>query len=328
MRDASYRRAPAANLPVRGEPERRRLANRLAIAYVTDTIALARGERHLLEALLASAIVQANTDVVSRQADLQVAYAGADDIVPDAMRRPVSINALATSLGLPFETVRRRVRSLVAQQIAVVVEGGLVVPSAALSRPDYLMAAFASYERLRRLYRDLLALGLLEDLPPPSVDLRDGVVPLRTVARLATDYVLRFVELLMAQFGEVQDSLLFVSIVRWNTEALGPELRGGPGDLAEDFPPDLMRQPVTAAALARHIGLPAETVRRRVAALEARGLCRSDGRRGFIVPAAVLARPEVLAVMEDNWRNLRRLFTGLAQLGVLQIWDDLAAAQD
>jgi DNA-binding transcriptional regulator YhcF (GntR family) len=324
MTDVSHGRARNAHISPAAEPERRRLANRLALAYLLDTIALARGERHLLEALLASAIVQANTDAVSRQADLQVTYAAADDIVPDAMRRPVSINALATSLGLPFETVRRRVRRLVSQQIAVVVDGGLVVPSAALSRPDYLMAAFASYERLRRLYRDLLALGLLEGLPSPSVGLRDGVVPLRTVARLATDYVLRFVELLMAHFGEIQDSLLFVSIVRWNTESLATNVRGGPGDRAEDFPSDRLRTPVTAAALARHIGLPAETVRRRVAGLEAQGLCRSEGRRGFIVPAEVLARPAVLAVMEDNARNLRRLFISLAQLGVLQIWDELS----
>jgi hypothetical protein len=322
MTDVSYAERRNADIVGDTEAERRRFVNRLAIAYVLDTITLARGERHLLDALLASAIVQANTAAITRQADLQVAYAAAEDAVPDALRRPVSINALAASLGLPFETVRRRVGRLQAQQIAITVDGGLVVPAAALNRPDYLMAAFAGYERLRRLHRDLLAHGLLQDLPPPSVGLRDGVVPLRTVARLATDYVLRFVELVMAHFGEIQDSLLFVSIVRWNTEHLGAEVSGLPHELAEGFPPDRLRKPVTAAALARHIGLPAETVRRKVAALEAQGVCRSEGRRGVIVPAEVLARPEVLAVMDDNARNLQRLFAALGQLGVLKVWDE------
>jgi DNA-binding transcriptional ArsR family regulator len=320
MTDVSYARW--REVPPDTEGERRRVANRLAIAYVLDTISLARGERHLLDALLASTIVQANTVGVSRQADLQVTYAAAEEVVPDTMRRPVSINALAESLGLPFETVRRRVGGLMAQQICVTVDGGLVVPGAVLNGPAYVGAAFAGYERLRRLHRELLTLGLLQDLPPPSVGFRDGVVPLRTVARLATDFVLRFVELVMAHFGEVQDTLLFVSIIRWNTEDLGPEFSGGPGGRAEDFPPDAVRKPVTTAALARHIGLPAETVRRHLVALEARGLCRAEGRRGFIVPAEVLARPEAQAVMDDNWRNLQRLFTALAQLGVLKVWDE------
>lgn len=320
MTDVSYAHRRA--YPPHTEAERRRLANRLAIAYVLDTIALARGERHLLDALLASAIVQANTVAVTRQADLQVAYAAIDDIVPDSLRRPVSINALAASLGLPFETVRRRIGGLTAQGIVVAVDGGLMIPAAALNGPAYVEAALAGYERLRRLHGELLALGLLQELPPPTVALRDGVLPLRTVARLATDYVLRFVELVMAHFGEVQDTLLFVSIIRLNTEHLGPDTRGGPGDEAEDFPDDRLRKPVTAAELARRLGLPPETVRRHVAGLEARGFCRTVGHRAVIVPAQVLARPDVRAVMEDNWRNLQRLFTALAQLGVLKVWDE------
>ncbi len=305
--------------------ERRRLANRLALAYLLDAITLLRGDRHLLDTLLAGVIVQANTVVVRREADLQIAYARAEDSVPDEMRRPVSINAVAASLRLPFETVRRRINRLVARGEVVVIDGGLVVPGAQLRTPQYLAAAFAGYGRLQRFYGDLVANGLLCSLPAPSVELRDGVVPLRTAERLAADYLLRFVELMMNQVGEVQDTLLFVGVIHWNISHLGVEMPTGPAGPTEHFVPDHLRRPINPAALARLVGLPAETVRRHLSALEARGLCRSVGRAGVIVPAEVHASLGLLGVMEDNWRNLQRLFTALAQLGVLAAWD-LAAA--
>jgi hypothetical protein len=307
------------------EAERRRLANRMALAYLLDAITLLRGDRHLLDTLLAGVIVQANTARVRREADLQIAYARAEDSVPDEMRRPVSINAVAASLHLPFETVRRRVNGLIARGEVVVVDGGLVVPGALLRSPQYLAAAFAGYGRLQRFYRDLDAAGLIGDLPASSVELRAGVVPLRTAERLAADYLLRFIELLMNQVGEVQDTLLFVGVIHWNIVHLGAEMPTGPAGSTEHFVPDHLRRPINAAALARLVGLPAETVRRHLSALEGRGLCCSVGRAGVIVPAEIHASLGLLAVMEDNWRNLQRLFAALAQLGVLASWDPARA---
>src|SRR5665213_1096449 len=114
-----------------------RITNRLAMAYLLDAIAVFRGGEHLLDALLTSAISQANVAPITRQADLQVTYAAPEAPPPDDMRRPVSINALATSLGLPFETVRRRVRGLLDRGTCESVGGGVIVPTRVVTSPDY-----------------------------------------------------------------------------------------------------------------------------------------------------------------------------------------------
>lgn len=206
-----------------------RLTNRLAMAYLLDVIAIFRGERHLLDLLLFSTISQANVTTITRQADLQVAYAAPDHPPPDSMRRPVSVNALATSLGLPFETVRRRVRGLVDQGLCRAVEGGVIVPTAVVNSPQYFEDSFRGYERLRAFYYQLRGLGLLKALPPPSVELGADVVPLRTVARVSTDYALRVIETMMRALGDLLAGVILTEIVRGNTEHLPFDMRGGEG---------------------------------------------------------------------------------------------------
>jgi predicted ArsR family transcriptional regulator len=84
---------------------------------------------------------------------------------------------------------------------------------------------------------------------------------------------------------------------------------------------DEIRQPVTVAGLADRIGLPHETVRRHVVRLEGLGaLERRPG--GFIAPAAALGRPELQQAVIGNVANLQRLFAALAQLGVLDLWNE------
>lgn len=297
-----------------------RLTGRLAIAFLLDVVAIARGDRHLLDALLLSTISQANVAQISRQADLQVTYAAADAPPPDEMRRPVSMNALATSLHLPFETARRRIRGLVREGLVVMVEGGVVVPTAVVNSPGYLHLAFQGYERLRVFYYQLRDLGLLKDLPPPSVDLGNDLIPLRTVARLTADYVLRVVDGVMRALGDLLAGIILVEIVRCNTEHLPTELRGREGSAPIDYVSDGYRRPATVTAVARRIGLPIETVRRNCAILFERGLCvRVKG--GLVVPSEALARPAMRDFSAENLANLHRMFASFSQLGVLAVWD-------
>ncbi|MDB5475497.1 MAG: hypothetical protein JWP49_1008 [Phenylobacterium sp.] len=303
-----------------------RLTNRLAMAYLLDSIAIFRGEDHLLDALLISAISQANVDSISRQADLQVTYAAPDAPPPDALRRPVSMNALATSLRLPFETVRRRVRGLVARGTCEAVSGGVIVPTRAVNSPQYFETTFQSYERLRAFYYQLRDLGLLKELPPPSVDLGGELTPLRTVARVSNGYALRVIESVMQAIGDLMSGVILIEVLRGNTEHLAADQRGGEGASPDDYIADELRRPVNISSVARRIGLPIETVRRHAATLLDRGLCvRVKG--GLMVPTEALARPNMVAFGTEHFLTLHRMFAALSQLGVLAVWDkaELAA---
>lgn len=305
---------------------RLRVTSRLTAAYLLDTVAIVRGEGHVLDTLLASAIIQANVADIHRHADLQVQFAETDALPDDGMRRPVSINALAASLALPFETVRRRVGGMVRSGYCAQVDGGVIVPTAVLAQPQYYVQAFRAYERLRRFYYELRDLGLLPELPPPSVDLAGGVFPVRAVTRLAGAYVLRIVEMIgsvgtLAE-GDLVDSLILLEVFRSNVEHIPPHERGGEGFEPGDMVGDGYRRPVAVSALARRVGLPLETVRRRSTALMARGACRRVS-GGLIVPGAALATSLLHRSLAGNASNLARLFGSLSRLGVLQVWDSL-----
>jgi hypothetical protein len=306
---------------------RLRVTSRLTAAYLLDTVAIVRGgEGHVIDTLLASAIIQANVAEIGQHADLQVQYAESDALPTDDMRRPVSMNALAASLGIPFETVRRRVSAMVKSGHCAFADGGVIVPTAVLARPHYYVQAFRAYERLRAFYYELRDLGLLPELPPPSVDLAGGTFPVRAVSRLAGSYVLRIVEMMgsagtLAE-GDLVDTLILLEVFRSNVEHVPHDNRGGEGFEIGDMIRDDQRRPVAVSALARRVGLPLETVRRRVASLKTRGACRRVS-GGLIIPADALANSTLPRALAGNAANLARLFGSLSRLGVLQIWDTL-----
>jgi len=301
--------------PADDQMARLRLASRLAVGFLLDCIAITRGDGDVIDTLLLGAIIQANVQEINRRADLQVSYADEAGLPPDEVRRPVSMNALASSLDLPFETVRRRVKALAGDGWCRFTGEGVIVPTAVLADPKYYVDAYRMFERLRDFYFQLADLGLLRDLPPRSVELPAGAFPVRAVARLVGAYVLRVVESL-GVMGDLLDGLLVLEIFRSNVEHLGPEAGGEPGGLIADA----QRRPISVSALAARLGHPAETVRRHVAGLMVRGACvRVKG--GLIVPTEALMRPNLQEAMAGNAANLHRLFAALSQLGVLKVWD-------
>lgn len=299
-----------------------RIANRLAVAFVLDVIAIARGDRHLLDTLLMATIVQANVATISRRADLQVAYAGASEAPPDEMRRPVSINALASSLNLPFETARRRVRGLAQRGLCRIVDGGVIVPTEILVSEEYLQNAFRAYERLRAFYYEMRDLDLLVRLPRSTVGLAGQQAPIRPVARLASDYVLRVVEIILEAVGDLAEGVVLLEVFRANVEDLPNTVRGHEGLAPQDFVDDAQRKPIRINAVSQRIGLPSETTRRHVMSLAERGYLQRTP-AGFITPGEALARPALVRFMSENLTNLQRMFAGLSQLGVLEVWDQL-----
>lgn len=295
------RARPAGPPPVLGQADepQSELAGEVA-PLLLDLFAIVHGDRHPLDALLLSAIIHANITVVERHADLQLRYGTVADATPDPMRRPVSAHALSTSLRLPYESVRRRVRGLEAAGLCRIGRDGAVVPADLLSSAKAIVAMFSIYERLRQVYEAKAPDGAWADLPPPTVRLQKGVVPVRAVARLASGYVLRQLDLLRAGCGDLISALVILHL-RSAEQAAGPSAA------------------LRLAELARRLSLPAENLRRRLVEMTADGAVLRV--RGGYVLAQVGPAAEAIARMEEaGARDLRRLMGALSQLGVLGLW--------
>lgn len=273
--------------------------------YVIDGLTMARMEPlDLLDILLLIALIQANVTPVTTDRDLQLRYAV--DAPPDEVRRAISVTALSGSLGLPFETVRRRLGRLNELGYCELAERGYRVPTHHLNTPDYVSRIAGGWELVRSLYVMLRGAGCLEGLAVSPAEPSDSE-PLRVMARAAGDFALRVFTVMAAQIGDPVDIFVVMALMHLNTGG-DPGVRPG-GTLA----------PVRIARLSEQLNLPYETARRRLRELGERGLC-VRGPRGWVVPAEQLALLRV-DTLEENLANLRRLFATLARFGILAAWD-------
>lgn len=283
---------------------RERAFDGLAITFLTDSVTIRLADLSASEALLVMAINQANIAPLTRNPRARRRYGSLEAPAPDGERRPVSVNAIAGSLGLPFETVRRQVRRLESVGACALADGGVIVPETFLADPRYLQSVVTAHERLLRFYFELRSSGLLGRLPPSAYP-SEPQVPVRAAARLLSDYLLRASEGTMALAGDVISALVLLGVLDAALESARPD-RGA-----------------SVAGLARRLRLPAETVRRHAADLIERGRCvRGPG--GLQIPAEVLASPPMARFLRENRANVRRLFAGLAERGVVEAWDRLS----
>lgn len=288
---------------------------RAALAYIRDTAQISRGAGDLLDPLIFTAILDANMAPVNRDPDLQVTYGGLDVSAPDELRRPVSINAVAQSLSLPFETVRRRVAGLASIGVCLVDQRGVIVPRTAVTSPAYNAIQRARYDRARGFYQALKSIGALPGDGAANTSAPTAGPLIRAANRALSAYMLRASNDLIALTGEALRSLVLVELILANIEGIaGRDLPAWAAD------PASLAQPVRVAALARRLRIPAETARRHLLALEASGFCR---RRGVHLVAAAPRGtwPRLARLMEANLINLQRLFATLRSLEVLAAWD-------
>jgi DNA-binding Lrp family transcriptional regulator len=297
------------------QPTMWRLA-RLSLIYLMDAIDIARRGGDVIDCLLFSAIIEANVAHVRKDPALQAAYATMNTPVPDDLRRPISISALAHSLRLPFETVRRRIGHMVEAGDCVILPKGVVVTRAILMKPEIQMMAGMQYARLRELYLDLRAEGLSPLLRPDDLNVEPlgDLAPVRAVVRILSEYIMRFIDNVMLRLGDPLTALVLLHMTLANTEHLTAQER-------EALPvPDHLRRPVSVVSLARRLHTPPETVRRRALWLEEQGfIVRTTG--GLMVSAAGAQRPGVVATVGDNLADLNRMFGRLNRLGLLAMWD-------
>lgn len=286
---------------------------RITASFLLDVAELGRGEARLLDSLLVAAVVEANTDRFMRDPALYAAYARVDDPAPDELRRPVSISALAASLSLPFETVRRHVKQLEAEGAFVTTAQGVYVPAAVLMSPRVVSVLKARHTRLLQFYDELCAANLVESLSRRPRPADDPEAPIRAVARVLADFFFRTLEVLRRVTPDPLSAMLLLEVSRSSAEHL-PDVQAEAA-LRTGW---IQRQaciPVRVAHLSRRLGVPYETTRRHLGWLIDNGLCESvDG--GVLGTEALKARPELVSVAAENLANVRRMFRQLAALEV------------
>lgn len=271
----------------------------LSARFILDVANISRGGGDLLDPLLVTAIVDANQAPLHSDLALQRAYGEAGHALPDEHRRPIPMLALAQSLRLPFETVRRRVRRLADQGVCRIVDGGAVVPQAVVISPPYLGVLASRVERLAVFEVELAAAGVLARTGATTAA---GV---RAADRALAAYMLRACDQLIALTGSAMAGFMLLGLAAANSDHLG-----GAEAPALDT---VIATPASAADLSRRLHMPDETVRRNLFALADQGFARREGMR-WLADAPPAAREPLGRIAADNQINLRRLFSRLAEL--------------
>ena len=107
------------------------------------------------------AIVQANIEHIGHLTEDSLRYADLTSVPPDDLRRPAPINAIAASLNLPYETVRRHVHALIDSGQCQQISGkGVVIPSRVLEDESYLRTLGRIHEHLKSMFSILRAAGI------------------------------------------------------------------------------------------------------------------------------------------------------------------------
>jgi hypothetical protein len=101
-------------------------------------------------ALVFIAAAQAGTEHLRQNDDYLSVVDG--EFFPDELRRPISVSALARSLGLPVETTRRHVVRLASGGYLLrTANGGVLVTSDILAREDIRKVAVLNAGNMERL---------------------------------------------------------------------------------------------------------------------------------------------------------------------------------
>ncbi|NBB16571.1 hypothetical protein GVN21_14505 [Caulobacter sp. SLTY] len=112
----------------------------------------------LTSAIIYTAVVQANIREVWNDPVLNRQYA--DVAPPNALRRPISISAIAASLNLPREMVRRHVGRMLDSGAMVKKDGGVIVPVETVDSPVGLEAMRLLHAAARRFVQSMRKAGV------------------------------------------------------------------------------------------------------------------------------------------------------------------------
>jgi predicted ArsR family transcriptional regulator len=220
----------------------------------------------------------------------------------------VSGYTVALTLGLPRETIRRKINALMEMGLLRFVEAGYLVPADTHGNPVMVRETLQDSAAARAYFTLMARAGAVTPQDAATAAERPHLP--RMISRAANAYCLAVLEELRRLFdGEMMVGLIFCAIANANARRPG-------GEADEALGPERPASPITALALAETVGLPRETARRHIKKLAQLGFCEG-GRRGLIVPEPVLSRPAVHATFERTQAGTRRFLHQLALAGVM-----------
>ena len=221
----------------------------------------------------------------------------------------VSAHSLAMSLSRPYETVRRHVHALVDAGWCERRADGVLASPAELRSPALTEFLTLVHDAAVRFVADMARAGV----PMPEVG---TVRPYHHAAgvQAAIDLMLAVVDTNRRTHRDWLELVLFSTIYAANSRLLNAdrELSWHYADGRKEPPPSL-RMPVRTSAVARALGLPEATVRRRLTHLLEDGRVERVGKKKLLVSEAWLNRPESIATSVRSFSTVRLL---LARLGV------------
>ncbi|CCE01192.1 hypothetical protein [Bradyrhizobium sp. STM 3809] len=146
-----------------------RAISRHSVAYLLNSIGeiLHHYKFNPLDVLILYTILHANSLKVIKDPTLDRKYGDYDTLEPDDIKQGISRSAVARYLNVPFETVRRRVETMIQKGLLTETRRGLIITQ----MNEYRLGSNYDIQRLnirllRRFLRDLSRLGIdsYEDL--------------------------------------------------------------------------------------------------------------------------------------------------------------------
>ncbi len=236
--------------------------------------------------------------------------------------RGFSVRAIAQSMNLPYETTRRKVAELEVAGLVRRTEGrGHMVAPEPLEGVDYRADGEASWLALRTVIGDLHALGFdfsqfAGGSPRATLRAPADADRIDAIAMLINDFLLRVLEAGVDPHGSMIDAVIFCTLLLNNAELVtnDPHLAWVYAG-AETPPPDSHRRPATITGLAQSLGLPHETVRRRIRLhREAGWVKRVTG--GYLITVERLQHPAALQTGLMVSHRFLQLLQSVRALGV------------
>lgn len=277
-----------------------------------DLALLARRDLDPVDNLIRLCVSQANVRWVGARADTQRQYACVERNPADDDRTPIRAAAVARTLGLPFETVRRRTARLCEVGDLRTTPRGLVVPASDFDAGTHLEVLALVETALRRAFEGLDRGGFFEPEDLPSLEVLPPTRPLRAAGRLAGDFYLRMLTPLRACAGDPVDAVMLLCLLR----------RWSPGPEAALT---IRERSIRAADISHMLWMSPETARRRLQRMVADGLCQRSP-WGYLVSSLFVEDTLAPRLAKPAAVSLRRLFWQLATLGLVTEWKARAAA--
>ncbi len=287
---------------------------RLNLEIIQATCEALNGD--LEKSLIFAAVSAANVGVLHDDPALSRLYA--HTTFPDELRRPIRVQRVAESLGLPRETTRVKVKLLVEEGLIQATRAGLMIAPATMLDPRfrpmlmrYMTALGDTIERLAA--GECAGLASAERLSAVPFPAMWGAV------RIVTQHVLRGTVDLRAYVTPT--SLMGAYLYLAMADSTAFHFSDGPTVVYADHddpPPTSARQTVTASALAARLGIPRETVRRNLLALVRNGwLFQRSLAFGLATTEPGEQRRRELAVQQRSSADLTRMIRRLRHIGAI-----------